>query len=115
MAVTEIWHNPRCSKSRQTLALLDARGIAPKIRLYQADAPSEAEIRAALAALGRPAIDLVRSGDALFRDLGLTKDTGEDELIAAMAAHPALIERPLVLHDGRAALGRPPEAVLDLF
>lgn len=113
--MTEIWHNPRCSKSRQTLALLEERGVAPKIRLYQQDAPTETEIRAALAALNISAIALMRSGDALFKELGLTKDMEKDRLIAAMAAHPALIERPVVLHEGRAALGRPPESVLDLF
>lgn len=113
--MTEIWHNPRCSKSRQTLALLEGRGITPTIRLYQQDAPSEAEIRAVLQALDRPASALVRTGDALFRDLGLTKDMDEDHLIAAMATHPALIERPVVLHNGCAALGRPPESVLTLF
>lgn len=113
--MTEIWHNPRCSKSRQTLALLEERGIVPTIRLYQQDAPSEAEIRAVLKALDLPAAALVRTGDALFRELGLSKDTDEDQLIAAMAAHPALIERPVVLHKGRAALGRPPESVLVLF
>ena len=113
--MTEIWHNPRCSKSRQTLALLEDRGIAPRVRLYLQDAPGEPEIRAALAALGVPAIGLMRTGEALFKELGLSKATADDDLIAAMAAHPALIERPLVLHRGRAALGRPPEAVLGLF
>ena len=113
--MTEIWHNPRCSKSRQTLALLQDRGIEATVRLYQQDAPTEAEIRAALKALGRPAIDLVRTGDALFKGLGLAKDAPDDALIAAMANTPSLIERPLVLHEGRAAIGRPPEAVLALF
>lgn len=113
--MTEIWHNPRCSKSRQTLALLEAQGIAPNIRVYQQNAPDEAEIRAVLAALDLPAIALIRSGDALFKELGLTKDAPESALIVAMAAHPALIERPVVLHNGKAALGRPPERVLDLF
>lgn len=112
--MTVIWHNPRCSKSRETLALLHAQGIAPEVRLYLDGAPSEAEIRAALAALGCPATGLVRRGETLFRDLGLA-GTGEAALIAAMVAHPVLIERPLVLHAGRAALGRPPEAVLALF
>ena len=113
--MTEIWHNPRCSKSRQTLALLEEKGITPTIRLYQQDAPGEAEIRAVLKALNLPAAALARTGDALFKELGLTKDMDEDRLIAAMAANPALIERPVVLHQGRAALGRPPESVLDLF
>lgn len=115
MAVTTIWHNPRCSKSRQTLALLHDLGIDPSIRLYLRDLPSEAEIRAALAALGGPATGLLRTGEALFKELGLTTDMDEVTLIAAMAAHPALIERPLVVNGTRARLGRPPEAVLDLF
>ena len=114
LALTTIWHNPPCSKSRAALALLEARGIAPEVRLYLQDPPAEAELRAALAALGRPARDLVRRGEPVFRDLGLAT-ADEDTLVAAMAAHPVLIERPLVLHRGRAALGRPPEAVLALF
>ncbi len=112
---TTIWHNPRCSKSRETLALLQSNGIAPEVRLYLQDPPDDAEIRAALAALGQPAIALARTGDTAFHAAGLTKDSPEDILIAAMAANPALIERPLVLHGPKAALGRPPEAVLALF
>lgn len=106
-----IWHNPRCTKSRQTLALLEDRGLTPTIRRYLDDAPTGAEIRAALAALNLPAIALVRTKEALFADLGLTKDTPDDELVAAMAAHPRLIERPVVFNGDRAAIGRPPEAV----
>lgn len=112
--MTTIWHNPRCSKSRATLALLESLGVAPEVRLYLRDPPSEAELRAALAALRRPARALVRTAEPAFRDLGLAT-AGEDALVAAMAAHPELIERPLVLHRGRAALGRPPEAVRALF
>jgi arsenate reductase (glutaredoxin) len=116
MAVTTtIWHNPRCSTSRKTLALLTKRGIAPEIRLYLQDPPTEAELRAALKALGQPALALVRQKEPAFAEAGLTKTSGEDALIAAMAAHPILIERPIVFHNGRAALGRPPEAVLALF
>jgi arsenate reductase len=115
MAETVIWHNPRCSKSRATLALLEARGVAPSVRLYLQDAPDAVELRSALAALGLPAIALVRSGDAVFRDLGLGSDTDDATLISAMVAHPVLIERPIELHRGRAAIGRPPEAVLALF
>ncbi|MEZ5795195.1 arsenate reductase (glutaredoxin) [Albidovulum sp.] len=113
--MTTIWHNPRCSKSRATLALLQARGIMPEIRRYLEDPPARDEIRAALDALGRPARDLARTADPAFRALALPPDAGDEALIAAMAAHPAIIERPLVLHAGRAALGRPPEAVLALF
>lgn len=115
MALTTIWHNPRCSNSRATLALLDARGISPEIRLYLQDPPTETELRAALKALGLPALALARQKEAAFAETGLTKASSDDDLIAAMAARPILIERPLVLHDGRAALGRPPEAVLSLF
>lgn len=115
MTKTIIWHNPRCTKSRETLALLEARGIAPEIRLYLQDPPTKAEIRGALGMLGQPARALVRSSEAAFREAGLTKDSADAALIAAMAAHPVLIERPLVIHGGRAALGRPPAAVLDLF
>lgn len=115
MSEVEIWHNPRCSKSRATLALIEARGIAPAIRLYQTDPPDADEIRAALHLLGLPASALIRSGEALFKELGLSPDSDEEELIAAMARHPKLIERPVVLANGMAALGRPPERVLDIL
>lgn len=111
----EIWHNPRCSKSRQTLALLEERGVAPSVRLYQEDAPSAEEIRAVIASLGVPTAKIMRVKDGLFRDLGLSADDDEARLIEAMAAHPALIERPIVVANGKAALGRPPEAVLDIL
>lgn len=114
MTVT-IWHNPRCTKSRETLALLDARGIAPEVRLYLKDQPSAEEITEALQLLGQPAIALVRTKEAAFRDLGLTKDAPDATLIAAMAEHPVLIERPVVFANGKAALGRPPEAVLEIL
>ncbi len=116
MAVSvTIWHNPRCSKSRETLALLRERGVEPEIRLYLEDAPTEAELRAALAALGISAIGLVRRGEAAWKALGLGMDAGEAEIVAAMAAQPVLIERPVVFSGDRARLGRPPEAVLDLL
>lgn len=110
-----IWHNPRCTKSRQTLALLEGRGEQITIRPYLNDAPNAEELRAACAALGARAIDMIRTGEKIFRELGLSKDDDEDTLIAAMADHPALIERPIVFAGGRAAIGRPPEAVLDIL
>ncbi|MCY1128525.1 arsenate reductase (glutaredoxin) [Frigidibacter sp. RF13] len=110
-----LWHNPRCSKSRETLALLEAHGHRPTVRLYLETPPSQTEIRAALALLGQPAIALIRTGEDEFRDLGLNHDTSEADLIAAMAAHPRLIERPLLIADGKAALGRPPKAVLTIL
>ncbi len=106
-----IWHNPRCTKSRQTLALLDD----PDIRLYLQDPPSREQIVAALRLLDISANQLVRRGEAKFKELGLSKDTPEDALIDAMAAHPILIERPVVFANGKGAIGRPPEAVLAIL
>lgn len=113
--MTEIWHNPRCSKSRQTLALLEERDEAVTVRRYLDDAPSEAEIRATLSALAAAPIEVMRKGEAIFKELGLSADTPDDDLIAAMVAHPILIERPIVLKDGKARIGRPPESVLDIL
>ena len=110
-----IWHNPRCSKSRQTLAILEERGIAPEVRLYLEDAPSEAELRAALDLLGIGASDLVRRGEAVFREEGLSKASSDADILAAMVRVPKLIERPLVFANGKAAIGRPPEAVLEIL
>jgi len=112
--MTTIWHNPRCSKSRATLALIKDTGITPEIRLYQDSAPTETEIREVLNLLGISAADLVRKNEALFKELNL-KDAGDATLIAAMAANPKLIERPVVLAGGKAALGRPPESVLEIL
>ncbi len=110
----QIWHNPRCSKSRQTLALLKENGVEPEIVLYKDNAPSEADIRAVLAALGKAPIELIRQNDAAFKALGLA-GADDDTLIKAMATHPVIIERPVVRNKGQAALGRPPEDVLKLF
>lgn len=113
--MTLIWHNPRCSKSRQTLALLQEHGEEVQIRRYLDDAPGADDIRAALAALKLNAIDITRTGDSLFRELGLSKTDDDETLIAALAAHPILIERPIVFKAARAALGRPPENVLEIL
>ncbi len=110
-----IWHNPRCSKSRATLALLEERGVSPEIRLYLEDAPSEVELRAALDVLGVSAGDLVRRGEAAFKDEGLSKGSSDAEILAAMVRVPKLIERPVVFANGQAAVGRPPEAVLSIL
>lgn len=110
-----IWHHPRCSKSRQTLALLHEHGHSPVIRHYLDDAPNEEEIRDALAALDLSAIEMMRPQEPLFKEMGLNKTDADDVLIAAMARAPKLIERPIVFAGNRAMLGRPPEAVLELF
>ena len=109
----QLWHNPRCSKSRQAKALLDAHGADYTERRYLDDPPTAAELDAVLAALGREPWELARMGEPVAREMGL-RELPHDRArwIAAMVAHPILIERPiLVTDDGRAALGRPPEAI----
>ncbi|MEM1111315.1 MAG: arsenate reductase (glutaredoxin) [Pseudomonadota bacterium] len=110
-----IYHNPRCSKSRNTLALLEERGISPGVILYLQTAPNADEIRMLLTKLDLKATDLVRRGEAEYKAERLSRDSSEDALIAAMAKHPKLIERPIVVHGDRAVLGRPPENVLEFF
>lgn len=113
--MVRIYHNPRCSKSRQTLALLRDNGIEPEIVEYLKCSPAEAEIRDVLAKLDLSAVDLVRKGEKIFKELGLSRESSEEALIAAMASHPILIERPIVVKGDKAALGRPPEAVLTIL
>ncbi|SLN25482.1 arsenate reductase (glutaredoxin) [Oceanibacterium hippocampi] len=115
MSVT-IYHNPRCSKSRETLALLQDRGIEPEIVEYLETPLDEAGLRDLIARLGISARDLLRTGEAEYKALGLAdKSLDEATLVAAMAAHPKLMQRPVVTANGKAALGRPPEAVLDIL
>lgn len=114
MAVT-LWHNPRCSKSRQALALLEGKGAEVTIRKYLEDAPSKAEITKALAILGIAPIQMMRTKEAEFKATGLGKDSSDDALIDAMVATPKLIERPIAFKGDRAAIGRPPENVLALL
>lgn len=110
-----IWHNPRCSKSRQTLALLQENGHDPVERRYLDDAPSLDELRTAQAALGLSALAMCRTKEAEFKEAGLTRDSDDDTVLAAMVAHPRLIERPIVFANGKARIGRPPEAVLEIL
>ena len=112
--MTVIWHNPRCSKSRSTLAIVEDHGPVD-IRKYLEDVPSEADIRGVLAQLGIPAIQLMRTGEAEFKELGLSKADSDDVLIAAMAKAPKLIARPVVITDKGARLGRPPESVKEIL
>ena len=111
-----IFHNPRCSKSRATLTLLQEQGIEPEIVLYLESPPDAGELRIILDKLGMSPRELMRTGEAEFRQQGLDDESlTDDELIAAMVATPKLIQRPIVLADGRAAMGRPPESVLDIL
>jgi len=111
-----ILHNPRCSKSRATLALLQEQGIEPEITLYLDNPPDASELQTILGRLGLTARDLMRKGETEYRELGLADDSlTQTQLLAAMAANPRLIERPIVLANGRAAIGRPPESVLSIL
>jgi arsenate reductase len=115
MTVT-LYHNPRCSKSRQALALLTERGITPTVIEYLKTPPSEAELRELLRLLGLAPRQLMRRGEAIYKELGLDDPAlSEAALIAAMAQHPVLIERPIVVANGKAALGRPPENVIAIL
>lgn len=111
-----VYHNPRCSKSRAALALLRERGIVPEIVEYLKTPLDTGALRELIDVLGIPARDLIRSGEAPYRQLGLADPaTTEDELIAALAAHPILMQRPVARRGGRAVVGRPPERVADLL
>ena len=111
-----IYHNPRCSKSRQTLELLRDRGVAPKIVEYLKTPPSARRLGEILDLLGVEPRAVMRTKEAQYAELGLDDPTLErDALIQAMIDNPVLIERPIVLAGGRAALGRPPEAVLKIL
>ncbi|MAM45486.1 MAG: arsenate reductase (glutaredoxin) [Planctomycetota bacterium] len=111
-----LYHNPRCSKSRQTLALLEDRGIEPQIIKYLETPPDEATISGLLDKLGIRAIELVRRKEPPFAELGLASSEEDDPaLIAAMARHPILIERPIVVAGEEARIGRPPENILDIL
>lgn len=111
-----LYHNPRCSKSRATLALLRERGLEPQIVEYLIDPPSQEDILRIIGQLDVPAMDLVRAGDAAFAASGLAPQENEPAAIArALAAHPALLQRPIVVHDGQARIGRPPERVSEIL
>ena len=106
-----IYHNPRCSKSRQTLALLEQQGLTPNVVRYL-DAPlPRAELVDLIERSGRPVADFFRPGEDEAKALGLTRSSGDDQMLDAIAKHPRLMERPIVVSDKGVELGRPPEAV----
>lgn len=110
-----IWHNPRCTKSRETLALLRDKGVEPVVREYLKDPPSKKEIETLLDQLGVEPRALVRSGEAEFKASGKRAATlTRKDAVELIAKHPILLQRPLVVSDGKAAIGRPPEAVLSI-
>ncbi|ELY4675821.1 arsenate reductase (glutaredoxin) [Cronobacter turicensis] len=112
-----IYHNPRCSKSRETLSLLTERGIEPDVVLYLETPPDAATIKTLLKQLGfSQARELMRTKEELYKTLDLADASlSEEALIQAVVDNPKLIERPIVVSDGKARLGRPPEQVLDIL
>ena len=109
-----IWFNPSCSKCRGTMDILRERSLDADVVEYLQTPPTADEIRGVLAKLGIGPRELVRTREAVYAELGLA-EASDDELIDAMAAHPILIERPVVISGGRAVIGRPPERVIDLL
>ncbi|WP_020647721.1 arsenate reductase (glutaredoxin) [Solimonas variicoloris] len=112
-----ILHNPRCSKSRETLQLLQARGVELPVVEYLQQPLAKAELRELCQRLGVKPLDIVRTKEELFAELGLARDNGysDEQWLDVLASHPKLMERPIVVYRGRAAIGRPPENVLQLL
>lgn len=114
--MTVIYHNPRCSKSRATLALLREHGVEPTVVRYLDTPPDADQLRAITVMLGCAIRDIIRSGEDAYRELNLDDNTlSDDALIDSIAAHPKLLQRPIVIHGKRAAIGRPPENVLAIL
>ncbi|WP_456432874.1 arsenate reductase (glutaredoxin) [Nitratifractor sp.] len=110
-----VWHNPRCSKSRNGLKYLDEKGIAYEVRRYLDEPPTAEEIRELLEKLGMKPRELMRTKEAIYRELGLKNVEDDEALIAAMAEHPRLIERPVVIRGDRAVVARPESRIDELF
>ncbi len=117
MSKVTIYHNPRCSKSRQTLGLINEQGIEPDIIEYLKDAPSADELQRLCLMLGKKPLEIMRTREARFSELKLSTDDerADIEWCQIMSDNPILIERPIVVNDNKAALGRPPEQVLDIL
>ncbi len=112
----KIYHNPRCSTCRQTMALLEEKGVEAEVIEYLDTPPSEDELKEIIEMLGIKPRDLMRKKEKIYKELELKDDSLPDHaLIMAMVSHPQLIERPIVIKDGKAAIGRPPKLVLDIL
>ena len=111
-----IYHNPRCSKSRETLSLIQSKGIDPSIILYLETPPSKAELKSILSKLGLKVREIIRTGEEAYKNLSLKDDSlSDDQLLDAIVDYPKLLQRPIVVEGERAIIGRPPENVLDLL
>lgn len=112
----EIYHNPRCSKSRTTLALLEEHNVTPQVRLYLENPPTAAELSDVITQLGISPRELLRKGEAEYKDNNLSDTNLTDaQLVDLMVQFPRLIERPIVITNGQARIGRPPESVLEIL
>jgi len=111
----EFYHNPRCGKSRTSLALLREKGIEPNIREYLKVPPSKEELLQVIQKLGVAPLVLIRQGETLFKENYKGKNLSDDQWVNAMIEHPILIERPIFIHNKKAVIGRPPEKVLELL
>lgn len=115
MANVTIWHNPRCSKSRNAVTLLEEKGINAEVVKYLDTPPTKEELIAVLKMLGISARELMRTKEAIYKELNLKEEIDEEKLIEAMVANPKLIERPIVIKEGKAAIGRPIENIIDIL
>jgi len=115
MSNVTIWHNPRCSKSRNALTLLEEKGVDTEVIKYLDSPPTREELVHMLRMLDIDARGLMRTKEAIYKELGLKDVSNENRLIDAMVAHPKLIERPIVIKDGKAAIGRPIENIIALL
>ena len=115
MGKITIYHNPRCSKSREALGLLEEQGADVEVVKYLDTPPSKEELKSLLKMLGISARELMRTKEVIYKELGLKEVEDEEKLIEAMVEHPRLIERPIVIKDGIAVIGRPPQKVIELL
>jgi arsenate reductase len=115
MKKTTIWHNPKCSKSREALSLLEAHGCEKEIIRYLETTPSKEEIKNILKMLGISARELMRTKEEIYKELELKNEEDEEKLIDAMVQNPKLIERPIIIKDGKAIIARPPELLEDFL
>lgn len=115
MSKIQIWHNPRCSKSRNALTLLQEEGVEAEVVKYLDTPHTKEDIKALLKMLDMRARALMRTKEEIYKELNLKEENDEDKLIAAMVENPKLIERPIVIKDGKAVIGRPIENIVELI
>ena len=114
--MTTIYHNPRCSKSRATLELIENNGINPEVILYLDSPPDAVTLKSLTSMLGCTISDIIRKGEAIYKELNLANaPLNEEQLIQTVVDNPKLLERPIVVNNGKAIIGRPPENVLNII